>query len=71
MTVNEFIANLVKFSKASPQNGQAQIMLKFSGDICFELGRADNAKGFNGSHYLILCPNEQGTKFGVREMRVQ
>lgn len=71
MNVSELINNLAAFAAQSPENAHAEVMLKFDGDICFEIGRADDCRAMGGVHFLVLVPDERGKRIGIREMKIQ
>lgn len=72
MKASELHAHLSGYLAQAPQNGEAEVVLKYpGGETVFGITGANDAKGMvPGQHLLILLPDE--TKFiGVRELRVQ
>lgn len=71
MNVNELIVRLNAFSAQSPENGLAEVILNYDGNICMEFGRADDLRGIVGEHCLAFFPNLNGKRIIIREMRKQ
>ena len=71
MTVNELIGHLTAFSAQSPENGSAQIMLNYDGDVCMAFGSAKDLRGLVGEHCLVFFPNMTGNRVIIREMGKQ
>lgn len=71
MTVFEFIKQLNTFVAQSPENGHAEVLLNYDGNICLDFARADDLRGLVGEHCLALFPNLNGRRIVIREMRKQ
>lgn len=69
--VSEFIAKLTAYAAQSPENGSAEVMLQFADGLCYEIEKANDARGVPGEHFLILIPYLKGRRFGVRHGAVQ
>ncbi len=70
MKAAELHAHLSGYLAQSPQNAEAEVVLKYpGGDSVFSLVGANDARGITpGTHLLILLPG--GDPLGVRELRV-
>lgn len=69
ITVSELIAKLSMYASQSPENGNAEIMMQYDHDVCFEFDRADDTRGMvPGEHFLIFVPNVLGKRIKVREI---
>ena len=71
MTVQELIDHLTGYANQSPENWTAEVRLKLHDDMCYELAGGDDLRGVPGEVYLVLRPNVNGSRFGVREFRRQ
>lgn len=69
--VQELINRLTEYAAKSPENGVAEVMLGSANEVVWEFGGANDAKGVMGGHILILVPDPNGKRFGVRELNLQ
>ncbi len=69
MNVNDLISKLQHFAAQSPENGNAEVKLQYFDDCVYGILGANNAKGFDGQHFLIMVP-DVNQRLGVRELRL-
>lgn len=73
MKASELHAHLSGYLAQSPQNAQADVVLRQAGsDFVFGLAGANDAHGvILGQHLLIFVPDETAPPIGVREFKAQ
>lgn len=70
MKVSELISKLTAWEAQSPENGSAEVMLQFFDDMVYGIAGANDARGMNSSHFLIIVPDADA-KIGVRKLKMQ
>lgn len=71
ITVNDFIDKLIAFRNASPDNGNAEVMLEFDGDRALEFATAElsvctHSAGMHLERFLVFRPNHRGKKLELQ-----
>lgn len=71
ITVNAFIANLIKYRDQEPGNGNAEVMLQTEPDVAFEFHTAHqniamNEKTLEGEKFLVFVPGYKGKRLNSR-----
>ncbi len=66
MNVNDLISKLSAYAAQTPENGAAEVIIKFEDD-CYPIKRADDVVGFGGSRLLAFVP-DFATRFRAKKM---
>ncbi len=69
ITAAELLAHLQHYITQSPENGQAQIMLKCADDLCYPFAMANDARGMPGQHFLVFVPDGSAGGIGMMAVR--
>lgn len=69
MNVKDLIGHLTAYTKKSPENSHAEVMLQSFDETCYGILGANDAKSIGDLHLLIIVPDLRDT-IGVRDMKV-